>query len=107
PSTTVTITATTPGTPDPPGTIALPAGNTLKVVGDGTTLPCGGNMNNGKLTITIGSGTDCSDIVAQQEQTIDEPYGSSAPAFFGPFNDDRIYCINLKDVGGMMGCTGG
>lgn len=55
-TTTVTVTATSNGSGvlNNPGTISLPAGNSLTFIGDGTSLPCGSNNNNGKLTISVG-----------------------------------------------------
>jgi hypothetical protein len=103
-STNVTVAATGPGTCVlvNPGVISLPAANRLKVTGDSTTLPYGANPNNGKLTITIGpsTATSCADVQnnAQLQQVISEDYSQPTDvAYFGPLNDDRKYCIDLKD----------
>jgi hypothetical protein len=110
PTTTVTVTATASesGVLNNPGggTIALPAGRSLTIIGDETTLPCGTMTTNGSLTIKVGSGTACANsMVVDQEVTIKEPYGASRAVLLGPYNDDRVYCITLKDKQGMSGCT--
>lgn len=103
-STNVTVAATAPGNCVlvNPGTIALPAANRLQVTGDSTTLPFGMNAHNGKLTITIGpaTATSCADVKnnAQLQQVISEDYSLPTDvAYFGPLNDDRTYCIEIKD----------
>lgn len=110
PTTTVMITATSNGSGvlnNPGGgTISLSAGNSLTLVGDNVSLPCGSNNNNGKLTISLGSGTSCTDLVPIKTLEITEPYGPAQAVVVGPFNDDVNYCINLKD-GGSGGCAPG
>jgi hypothetical protein len=103
PTKTVEITASG-GPLDPLGTIALGAGEALKVFANAN-VSCGGGMN-GKVTISVGPGIDCppdSSPAPLQQYVIKEDYGSERTATFGPFATDQTYCIERKD-GGMSGC---
>jgi hypothetical protein len=85
------------------GTINLAAGAALRVSGDSATLPCGGGMGqNGKLTITVGSGATA------QTQTLKEPYGPTRFATFGPYTTSGSipYTIDLKDQSCMDTVSG-
>lgn len=97
PTVDIVIFATAPasGTLVSPGTINLPQGSALKFTGDASTLPCGGSGNNGRLTITVGSGPTA------QELQLREPYGSAEVAIFGPYTAAATipYTIDLKDSG--------
>jgi hypothetical protein len=83
----------------------IAAGTAVKFTGDGTTLPCGGSSNNGRVTVMIApasfGGTSCTDPNflnnVTQEVQIKEPYGASEVAIVGPFTADQNYCIDLKD----------
>jgi hypothetical protein len=98
-STDVNLAATAPasGVLVSPGTIMVAAGNSVKFTGDSATLPCGMNANNGRVTIKVGTGTGCNNIVVQQERTLRETYGPGEVVRVGPFASDRIYCISLRD----------
>jgi hypothetical protein len=74
-----------------PGTIVVAAGSALRFTGDLATLGCGGSSNNGRVTITIGTGP-----TAQFHQ-LREPY--TDVAVFGPWiaPDTIPYTIELKD----------
>lgn len=81
-----------------PGTILINSGDAVQFSGDSTTLPCSGGMGmNGKLTISVGTGTACNDPDAQQ-YVLKEPYGPTEVAVFGAFTSDQNYCIQLKDA---------
>lgn len=98
-STDVNVAATAPasGLLVAPGTILVAAGNTVNFTGDSATLPCGMNANNGRVTIKVGTGTGCNDIVVQQERTLRETYGPGEEVSIGPFASDKIYCLELRD----------
>ena len=88
----VLVSATAPesGVLVDPGTIVVAAGSTLRMTGDGVTLPCGGGTN-GRVTITV-SGP------LVQEVTLVEPYAAQA-ALFGPWIATATipYTIELVD----------
>jgi hypothetical protein len=101
----IVISATAPGSGVlvSPGTINLAAGTALRVSGDSATLPCGGGMGqNGKLTITVGSGATA------QTQTLKETYGPTRFATFGPYTTSGSipYTIDLKDQSCMDTVSG-
>ena len=88
-----------------PGTITINSSEALKFSGDATTLPCSGSGMNGRLTISVGTGTACNDPNAQVV-VIKEPYGSANIAVFGPYTSNQNYCIELKDGSCMDTATG-
>jgi len=80
-----------------PGTISAGAGESVTFTGD-ESLSCDDGKN-GRLKVSVGSGTTCGDLVVLQERILKEPYGVNDPAVFGPFVMDQKYCIDLKDSG--------
>jgi hypothetical protein len=103
-STDVLISASVPGTLNNPGTISPPAGNAVKFTGDAVSLPCGGGHgSSGKLTITVGAGIACPPNLTAtpgQQFILQEPWGPSEAATFGPFAEDQNYCVEFQDQGG-------
>jgi hypothetical protein len=75
-----------------PGTIVVAQGSALRVTGDAATLGCGPASNNGRVTITVGSG------VTAQSHELREPYTGEV-AEFGPWIATATipYTIELKD----------
>jgi hypothetical protein len=88
----VAATAAGSGTLVDPGTIVVAVGSALRFTGDVATLGCGPSTNNGRVTITLGSGA-----TAQSHQ-LREPYTDDV-AVFGPWiaSDTIPYTIELKD----------
>jgi hypothetical protein len=75
-----------------PGTIVVAAGSALRFTGDTSTLGCGPSSNNGRVTITVGSGATA------QSRQLREPYTGDV-AIFGPWTASSSipYTIELKD----------
>lgn len=75
-----------------PGTITVAQGSALRFTGDPSTLGCAPSANNGRVTITVGSGP-----TAQRHQ-LHEPYTADV-AEFGPWiaTASIPYTIQLKD----------
>jgi hypothetical protein len=88
----VSATAAGSGVLVDPGTIVVAAGSALRLTGDGATLGCGGSSNNGRVTVTVGTGA-----TAQSHQ-LREPYADDV-AIFGPWiaSASLPYTIELKD----------
>jgi hypothetical protein len=89
----VAATAAGSGTLVDPGTIVVAAGRALRFTGDAATLPCAPSSNNGRVTITVGSGPTA------QQRELHEPYAAGEVAIFGPWTaaGSVPYTIELKD----------
>jgi hypothetical protein len=87
------VAATAPGALVDPGPLAVPLGNALRFTGDATTLPCGPSSQNGRVTITVGTGP-----TAQRHELL-ESYGAGRVAIFGPWHAATTlpYTIELAD----------
>jgi hypothetical protein len=94
PSVDVPVEATAPGSGVlvDPGTINVPVGRTLRFTADFSTLACAGSDNNGRVTLTVGSGPTA------QRHVLREPY-TDAVAIFGAFTSAGPvpYTIDFKD----------
>lgn len=88
----VSATASGSGVLVDPGTIVVAAGSALRFTGDAATLGCGPASNNGRVTITIGSGPTA------LSHDLREPYTGEV-AEFGPWiaSASIPYTIELKD----------
>jgi len=88
----VAATAPGSGTLVAPGTIAVAVGSGLRFTGDAATLSCNGSDNNGRVTVTVGSGPTAKSLVLREPFTADV-------AIFGPFVAPASvpYTIEFKD----------
>jgi hypothetical protein len=75
-----------------PGAIAVPVGSGVRFTGDAATLACNGSDNNGRVTVTVGSGPTAKALVLREAYV-------GAVAAFGPFvgAESLPYTIELKD----------
>ncbi len=75
-----------------PGTIVVAQGSALRLTGDPATLACAPSSNNGRVTITVGSGPTA------QRHELHEPYTEDV-ATFGPWiaSGSIPYTIALRD----------
>jgi hypothetical protein len=90
----VLVAATAPGSGIlvDPGTINVALGSGLRFAADFATLSCAGSDNNGRVTLTVGSGPTA------QQHVLREPY-TGAVAIFGAFTSAGPvpYTIDFKD----------